>query len=204
MNKKRIFSYGQKVIVKSHGKCHGMIGIIMGRWDDYIYKNCYKVKLDERHLTICVNEKNLVLLRDDLEVKNNMGKLTGYKKVAVITQGIYGGKDYYFAIYDDGFDYHTGDKVVVSGDKEIKTISEVITVEEAAERYSKNITAEVICPVDTKAYDARVAKRNEAEELKKKMDKIIKDMDEINKYQMYADANPELKEMLDKYKELMM
>lgn len=201
MNKKKIFSYGQKVIVKSSGKCYGMTGIIIGRWDDYIYKNCYKVQLNERHLTICVSGKNLALLREELEVKNNMTKLTGYKKVAVITQGYYN-KDYYFAIYDDGFEYHEGDKVIVSGDDEIKTIKEIITVEEASEKYKKNITAEVICPVDTKFYDARVEKRKEVDELKKKMDKIIKDMDEINKYQMYADMNPELKEMLDKYKSI--
>lgn len=47
MNKKKIFSYGQKVVVKAPGKCHGMTGIIVGRWDDYIYKNCYKVQLNE-------------------------------------------------------------------------------------------------------------------------------------------------------------
>lgn len=199
MNKKKIFSYGQKVIVKSTGKCYGMTGIIIGRWDDYIYKNCYKVKLNERRLTICVNEKNLVLLHKELEVENNMAKLTGYKKVAVITQGYYN-KDYYFAIYDDGFEYHRGDKVIVSGDNEIKTIKDIITVDEASERYGKNITAEIICPVNTKFYDERVKKRQEADNLKKKMDKIIKDMDEMNKYQIYADMNPELKEMLDKYK----
>ena len=200
MNKKKIFSYGQKVVVKAPGKCHGMTGIIVGRWDDYIYKNCYKVQLNERHLTICVNEKNLVLLRDKLEVKNNMAKLTGYKNVAVIRQGYYEDRDYYFAIYEDGFDYHEGDKVIVSGDKEIKIISEILTVEQASERYNKNITAEIICPVNTKSYDERVEKRKEADALKKKMDKIIKDMDEMNKYQIYADMNPELKEMLDKYK----
>ena len=200
MNKKKIFSYGQKVVVKAPGKCHGMTGIIVGRWDDYIYKNCYKVKLDERRLTICVNEKNLVLLHKELEVENNMAKLTGYKNVAVIRQGYYEDRDYYFAIYEDGFDYHEGDKVIVSGDKEIKIISEILTAEQASERYGKNITAEIICPVNTKSYDERVEKRKEADALKKKMDKIIKDMEEINKYQIYADMNPELKEMLDKYK----
>ena len=176
-----------------------MTGIILGKWNNDIYNNCYKVKLKERNLTLCINEKNLVLLRDESEV-NNMEKLTGYKNVAVIKQGYYEDRDYYFAIYDDGFDYHEGDKVIVSGDKEIKIISEILTAEQASERYGKNITAEIICPVNTKSYDERVEKRKEADTLKKKMDKIIKDMDEINKYQIYADMNPELKEMLDKYK----
>ena len=41
-----------------------------------------------------------------------MPKLTGYKEVAVIEIA---GKDYYFAIYDDGQNYSVGDTVIVSG-----------------------------------------------------------------------------------------
>ena len=85
----------------------------------------------------------------------------------------------------------------------VYTISEIITPEEASDRMSnKNITAEVITYVDTSAYDNRVAKRKEAEELKKKKDYIIKEMDENNKYEMYAERSPELKEMLETYKKL--
>ena len=38
--------------------------------------------------------------------------------------------------------------------------------------------------------------------MKKKMDAMIKKMDETNKYEMYAERNPELKELLGAYKEL--
>ena len=34
------------------------------------------------------------------------------------------------------------------------------------------------------------------------MDQVIKQMEENNKYEMYAERNPELKEMLNTYKEL--
>lgn len=34
------------------------------------------------------------------------------------------------------------------------------------------------------------------------MDAMIKQMDETNKYEMYAEQNPELKELLESYKEL--
>ena len=47
-----------------------------------------------------------------------MSKLTGYKAVAVIKQG-YAYKHYHFAIYDDGFDYQPGDKVILSNSNDI-------------------------------------------------------------------------------------
>ena len=97
-----------------------------------------------------------------------MAKLEGYKKVAVIKLGCI---DYHYAIYNDGTDYQVGDKVLVSGTASSNwnttTISEIITAEEAHERCKKNITAEVICKLDTSAYDKRVANRKEAEKLKR-------------------------------------
>lgn len=131
--------------------------------------------------------------------EKTMGKLTGYVAVAVVKQ-VYG--DYHFAIYDDGIEYQAGDKVLVSGDNQFKTISEIISVEEAARRYQGNITSEVIGVVNMSMYYERVAKRKEAEELKKQMDKKIKEMQEVDKYEMYAKQNPELAEMLENYKKL--
>ena len=85
----------------------------------------------------------------------------------------------------------------------VQKIEEIIDPEEAAKRMgNKSITAEVIAYVDTSAYEERVAKRKEATELKKKMDQVIKQMDESNKYEMYAERNPELKDMLETYKKL--
>lgn len=128
-----------------------------------------------------------------------MAKLTGFEKVAVIKQG-YG--VYHFAIYNDGFDYQPGDTVIVSGNNQIQKIYEIITPEEAIQRFDKNITAEVICKVDTSSYDIRVEDRKRAADLKKKMDAMIRKMSETNKYEMYAERNPELKELLKAYKEL--
>lgn len=129
-------------------------------------------------------------------------KLTGYKQVAAIKQGY---STYYYAIYDDGRKYYPGDSVIVSGAASgmVQKIEEIVDPEEAAKRMgNKSITAEVIAYVDTSAYEERVAKRKEATELKKKMDQVIKQMDESNKYEMYAERNPELKDMLETYKKL--
>lgn len=128
-------------------------------------------------------------------------KLTGYKKVAVIqTDGC--GYNYNFAIYDDGVDYCPGDKVMVSGNDRIQIIKEVITPEEAKERFGGDITAEVIGRINTATYDKRVEKRKEAKRIKEEMDKKVKEMDELLKYEMYAKQSPEFLALLDQYKEL--
>ena len=146
---------------------------------------------------------NLIKLNESDD--NNMAKLEGYKAVAVTKEGCYG-KKYSYAIYSDGETYKVGDKIVVSGaNKDILTIEEILTPEEC----NRNITAEVICKVDTSAYDKRVEERKEkaerkkeADKIKKQMDKMITEMDQTKRYEMYANDNPELAEKLKAYKEL--
>lgn len=135
-----------------------------------------------------------------------MAKLDGYKAVAVTKEGCYG-KEYSYAIYSDGETYKAGDKIVVSGaNKGVLTIEKILTPDEC----NVNITAEVICKVQTSAYDKRVEERKEkaerkkeANKIKKQMDKIIAEMDRSKRYEMYASDNPELAEKLKAYKELL-
>lgn len=142
---------------------------------------------------------------------NNMAKLEGYYAVAVTEEGIgYNKRNYYYAIFDDGNIYKVGDQVIVSGsNNDVLEIKDIITLEEAKEKGRKDITAEVICKVDTLAYDKRVEERKkkaerkkEADKIKKQMDKMITEMDQTKRYEMYASNNPELAEKLKAYKEL--
>ena len=153
-------------------------------------------------IILYVDKKDIIIIESE---DNNMAKLEGYKAVAVTKEGCYG-KKYSYAIYDDGEVYKAGDKIVVSGsNKDILTIEEILTPEEC----NINITAEVICKVDTSAYDNRVEERKEkaerkkeADKIKKQMDKMITEMDQTKRYEMYANDNPELAEKLKVYKEL--
>ena len=157
----------------------------------------------EENKELFFNRCNLEKINESED--NNMAKLEGYKAVAVTKEGCYG-KKYSYAIYDDGEVYKAGDKIVVSGsNKDILTIEEILTPEEC----NRNITAEVICKVDTSAYDKRVEERKEkaerkkeADKIKKQMDKMITEMDQTKRYEMYANDNPELAEKLKVYKEL--
>ena len=102
-----------------------------------------------------------------------MAKLEGYSKVAVVK---YGCSTYFFAIYDDGNNYKAGDMCLFSGMSAPAKLEDVISVEEAKEKLSKGITAEVIGKVDISAYEKRVEKRKEKEQLKKELDKRKKEI----------------------------
>lgn len=175
-------------------------GTVINTWRDLCNFELKAEIIAQDGLSYYFYEDELILISK--KENEQMAKLTGYKQVAAIKQN-YG--TCYYAIYDDGRKYCPGDKVIVSGAANgiIQTIEKIIDPETAVNRMgNKNITAEVIAYVDTSAYEERVAKRKEAEELKKKMDQVIKQMEENNKYEMYAEKNPELKEMLNAYKEL--
>lgn len=128
------------------GNCYikNQKGIII---DDYDIK-MVRVRFDTGEI-YRLRKLNLIKLNESED--NNMAKLEGYKAVAVTKEGCYE-KKYFYAVYDDGKVYVAGDKIVVSGaNKGILTIEAILTPEEC----DKNITAEVICKVDTSAYDKR-------------------------------------------------
>lgn len=185
--------------VKYIGNVYGMFykeGIIVKENADIV-----QVEFDNG-IILYLYKKDVVIIESE---DNNMAKLEGYYAVAGTKEGCYG-KKYFYAIYDDGETYKAGDKIVVSGaNKDILTIEEILTPDEC----NTNITAEVICKVDTSVYDKRVEERKEkatrkkeADKIKQQMDKMITEMDQTKRYEMYASYNPELAEKLKAYKEL--
>ena len=179
--------------------------------EDYSIKTAI-VKLDTGE--ICKLKKSNLIKINERE-DNNMAKLEGYYAVAVtereLVQGIgYNRRDYYYAIFDDGFKYDKYDNVLVSGaNHTVLMIKDIITPEEAREKCEKDITEEFICKVDFDRYNKRVEERKEAAErkkeadkIKKQMDKMVEEMDKNKMYESYAKFNPELAEKLKAYKEL--
>ena len=141
-----------------------------------------------------IEKRNLRLESED----NRMAKLTGFNKAAVIEQGCgYNKKDYFYALYDENI--CPGDKVLVSGSAsgQIWTVKDIVCEDTFA---NKNITAEVICKVDTSAYNERCANRKEAEELRKKMDKKRKEIEARKDDEYYASIDDDYKAMLEQMK----
>ena len=191
------------ICVGSRGKYIGNVYGMFYKEGIIVKENADIVQVEfDNGIILYLYKKDVVIIESE---DNNMAKLEGYKAVAVTYEGYYG-KKYSYAIYDDGKVYVAGDKIVVSGaNKGILTIEAILTPEEC----DKNITAEVICKVDTSAYDKRVEERKEkaerkkeADKIKKQMDKMITEMDQTKRYEMYARDNPELAEKFKAYKEL--
>ena len=127
-----------------------------------------------------------------------MAKLTGYYGVAETVQSR--GK-YYYAIYGDQDCYKVGDKILVSGAcRDILEIVNILTPEEFEGKV--DLTAEVICKVDTKAFDKRVEERRRKMKLKKELDKRLKEIVNEGKYEWAADKDPEFAKMLEEYKKI--
>lgn len=142
---------------------------------------------------------------DNNKGENNM--LMGNYQVCKIrfVEGANTSKEYHYALYDRGIG--VGDYVVVKSARHgmgIATIIDIIPddlVTNTMRDYC-NEGREVVSMFDMSAYEERVEKRKQAKKLKEDMNKKMKEMQELAMFELMAEKNPELKEMLDTYKEL--
>lgn len=141
-------------------------------------------------------------------------ELTGYIAVAGINLI---GKEEYFAIYNDGYKYEKGDKVLVTGYRrgQILTIQNIITLDDMTHFHeNEKITQEIVCKInpsaiDMTAYEDREKRRKELakiqykkHQLRQMMDDIIQSTKDDEKYEIFAETNSKFAKLLEEYKEL--
>lgn len=141
-------------------------------------------------------------------------ELTGYIAVAGINLM---GKEEYFAIYNDGYKYEKGDKVLVTGYRrgQILTIQNIITLDDMTHFHeNEKITQEIVCKInpsaiDMTAYEDREKRRKELakiqykkHQLRQMMDDIIQSTKDDQKYEIFAETNSRFAKLLEEYKEL--
>lgn len=141
-------------------------------------------------------------------------ELTGYIAVAGINLM---GKEEYFAIYNDGYKYEKGDKVLVTGYRrgQILTIQNIITLDDMTHFHeNEKITQEIVCKInpsaiDMTAYEDREKRRKELakiqykkHQLRQMMDDIIQSTKDDKKYEIFAETNSKFAKLLEEYKEL--
>lgn len=109
-------------------------------------------------------------------------------------------KEYYYALYD--FNARVGDLVVVQTGHHDIAVARISSIGE----YEKDCITElreIISIVDTTDFKARNDRRDRIIELKKEMDKKVKELQEIAIYEMLAKDDDALKDMLTDYKSLL-
>lgn len=127
--------------------------------------------------------------------------ITGDFKVAKVKflNGTNTYTEYEYAMFDD---YEVGDIVVVASANHglgIAKISAIITKDQAA---TKNFEREIVSRVNMETYENRKKNRNRINELKNNMDKRFNELNKIALFELMAEKDDELKNMLEEYKSL--
>lgn len=196
------FQSGDKVKVKSSCQTSGMIGTVTQyiQYPDYYIQKYVQVKLDNGVIRQ-YNESSLELIE-----KGGIHMVTGNYRVAQVkfVEGNNKTKLYAFALFDN--DIVTGDYVLVNVSNQYSNYPYAVAVVEdivsQSDYTGTSVTKEVICKVDFGKYYERIEQRKKKDALKKQMDKMVKDNQELVVYQMLAEQNPEMAALLDEYKNI--
>lgn len=144
---------------------------------------------------------------DDSDNKGENNMLMGNYRVCKVKffEGTNVNKEYTYAFYDDSI--MVDDKVVVKSANHgfgLATVTQIIDDNCVTQSMKDccNEGREIVAKFDISAYNERIEKRKAAKQLKTEMNKKLKEVQELAMFEMMAEKNPELKEMLETYKEL--
>jgi hypothetical protein len=157
--------------------------------DDYFNKaSQYGVFWFQKESLKLINERN----------SNEM--LSGYKVATInFVDGNNSNQNYYYAVYGDSI--KPNDYVVVQTGHHGMTVAKIIAIEDTGlDRVACN--REVIDRIELKYYNNRKEKAAKIKELKNKMDTKVKELQANAIYEMLAEKDPDLKNMLDEMKQL--
>lgn len=200
------FNPGDTVRVKSRDlKTYNRTGIV-----ERVAGQSVCVQIFGRDTLLTYNYRSLALV-DKYDIDNKKGEeiMMGNYTVCTIKfiEGTNTGREYHYALYDDNI--CCGDYVVVKSANHGLGIAQVVEiipdgcVTQAMLDYC-NAGREVVAAFDMGEYNNRVEKRKKAKQLKAEMNKKMKEMQELAMFEMMAEKNPELAEMLAAYKELIL
>lgn len=124
--------------------------------------------------------------------------VTGNYRIAIVNflKGSNTTKGYSFALFDWSI---MVDDIVLCDTSVGYQVAKVIDIVEQLDYNGADVTKEIICKVDFTNFQKRIEERKRKVELKAKMDAMVKDDKELMLYQMLAEKNPVMKEMLDEY-----
>ena len=196
-----LFEIDDIVEVLSRCQSYGKRGIVVGHFTTPGYPECLviRVKLDSGE-TRFYNESSLKKV-DEIEREAKEMALTEDFRVANVKflDGYNGDKLYRFALFDD--DVTEGDCVVCDTQNGY-CVAEVVSII-SADSYGKNVTKEIVSKIDFSEFKRRKEIRTKKAELKKKLDKAVKENQDIYLYETVAKSNSVVAELLEQYKALL-
>ena len=194
------FSIGAQVRIKPkshyHGRFAGEFGEIVRLYEDSV-----AVKLDglvnprSQYGAYWFNENEIEIIESE---KINMYENYITADVAFLN-GTNADKTYHYALYDSAI--QPEDIVVVQTGHHGLAVARVVALGEPNGPVSHG--REIVCKVDMSAFEDRKSKAAQLVELKARMDSKVKQLQKAAVYEMLAEKDPELAEMLKTYKELL-
>lgn len=200
------FKKGDRVKVTSDCQSYGFTGTVVDNVNPYWNgQNYVTVDLDR---SVCggfrrtYNELSLELTNEQNNItKGDNNMLMGNYRVATVkfVQGTNTTSGYTFALYDNNVGV---DDLVLCDTAKGYNVAKVIEICSQKDYEGSSPNKEIICKVDFTDFENRKENRAKAQKIKVEMEKKMKEMQELALYEMMAEKNPELKEMLDTYKGL--
>ena len=192
------FKYGDRVQIENSSlKTNGWTGTILGNYG----QKSYWVRLSNG-ARLCYKAINLTLLSENNKEENDTMYITGDFKVAKVKflNGTNTNAEYEYAMFDDCCEI--GDVAVVASAHHgigIARVTDIIAKDEAV---TKKFEREIIAPVNMEAYETRKKNRARLQELNNRMEKRAQELNKLAFFEMLAEKDESLKDMLDEYKAL--
>lgn len=200
LSKIRKFEIGDRVRVISDCKTQGKVGIVINyNESEYSRIKWVTVQLDACEKKQIYNE--ISLIKEDESEAHNIMALTGNFKIARV-QFLYGynkDKIYNFALFDN--DIVEGDFVLCDTQNGYH-VAKVVGIEDV-ESSGVAVTKEIVCKVDFSKFEHRKKIRKQKVELKTKLDKAIRENQDLILYETVAKSNAQVAKLLAQYKVLL-
>ena len=194
------FSVGDQVKIKSqsnyHGRFAGEFGEVVRQYDDNVAVNIDgHTNPRSQYGAYWFNENEVEFIESE-EINMYGNYITA--DVAFLN-GTNADKTYHYALYDSAI--RPEDIVVVQTGHHGLAVARVVALGEPNGPVSHG--REIVCKVDMSAFEERKAKAAQLVELKARMDSKVQQLQKAAVYEMLAEKDPELAEMLKAYKELL-
>lgn len=199
-NKDLPFQIGTEVeVIKKGLQSYGLIGIIMNN-HPMNYPNCVVIRFNDWNGK---GEKELYIKKENVKLKGvKEMEVKGNYNVAVVNflQGVNTTKRYCFALFDNSIKVND---CVLCDTANGYGVAKVLDIVPKTEYVGEKVTKEIICKVDFTDFENRKEARKKMDSIKKQMDKMVKENQELVLYQMLAEKCPEMASLLEEYKQLM-
>lgn len=204
------FNPGDRVLIKNRNASNfGRVGTVQGYQFNDEFENVV-VLIDNPATTFnpCYfNSYSLELIENGKE-NENMDKVTtiipGNYDVAICTFINSSSSEhmYAYALFDCCA--CIGDHALVQSNNKfgVVRIENIVSKNDHEAAGGHPVTNEIICKVDFTSIELRKEQRKRKEELRKQMDKLVKENQELIIYQALAEKSPEMAAMLEEYKSL--